>query len=237
MAIVSEVESLEALCAIGEGRGVVDLGDARYSVDHFGVVHQDPPTITQVYDIEYVRQRYDSIPEIVHEMSFLRSGFIKGVVGDYKSILDVGYGNGDFLRTQRLWNLHNVMRFGTDISGYPIPEACTFLSWEQLPACHFDVACFFDSFEHVPDHKFMEWLNANWLVFTIPWFHMELGLDWFRQWKHRRPGEHIHHFYPDSLTRMLGHYGYRFVASQDLEDGIRRVRNGHENTFTAVYKR
>lgn len=214
-----------------------EIDGIRYKTDEWGVVHQDPPAITQKYDVQYIQNRYDSIPDIVHEMSFLRTGFIKGVVGNFNTILDVGYGNGDFLRTQHLWNLRQVKTFGTDISGYPVPRRSTFYSWEELPGKQFDIVCFFDSFEHVPDHKFMEWLQAKWLALTVPWYMSEKGVGWFRQWKHRRPGEHIHHFSQVSLARMLKHYGYEFITSQDLEDGIRLARNGHENTFTAMYRK
>ena len=53
----------------------------------------------QNYDKEYVDIRYNSYGEKGLQMSYLRLGFILGALKHTpSSILDVGYGNGDFLK-------------------------------------------------------------------------------------------------------------------------------------------
>ena len=50
------------------------------------------------YNSEYISERYESFKEKSLRMSHLRLGFLCGTIGEMpSSILDVGYGNGDFL--------------------------------------------------------------------------------------------------------------------------------------------
>lgn len=214
-----------------------EIDGMRYVVDKFGAVHQDPPEITQTYDKAYVAKRYDSIPEAVRRMSFLRAGFIIGAVGPIHSLLDVGYGNGDFLSIWRLWASWSVDLWGLDISGYPLPKGSRQADMGQLEAWPWDLVTFFDSLEHMADLGFLRRMKARHVAMTIPWCRIENGIDWFRFWKHRRPGEHLHHFSPISLVRMMEDAGYKFMTYCSLEDAIRRPQNSHENTFTAVFRK
>ena len=70
-----------------------------YDIDEFGVIHQKK-IYPITYDEKYVKERYDTYGEKVRQMSFLRLGYLLGAINKIpKSILDVGYGNGDFLKT------------------------------------------------------------------------------------------------------------------------------------------
>lgn len=214
--------------------GAVRIDGTSYIIDEFGVVHQDPPVVMERYDCDYVRTRYDSIPDKVREMSFLRIGWLVGAVKSFTSILDVGYGNGDFLRTLGLWSDWKLARYGFDVSGYPLPDGCE--SADSLRA-DVDVACFFDSLEHIPDlDEALSSLRANWIAVTAPW---RPALTAFGSWRHRRPGEHLHHFTPDSLARLMASKGYEAVIYREtLENALRPPQAGEErNTFTALYRR
>jgi len=210
-----------------------------YVVDAHGVVHQEPPKITQRYDREYVETRYCSIPEGVRNMSFLRIGFIVGIVRSFSTVLDIGYGNADFLALWQQWKSWNIEPWGFDVSGFPLPEGCKQATEREAlrGGRKWDVVTFFDSLEHFRDLDFLHEMQARHVVVTAPWCHYDrLGEEWFGQWKHRRPGEHIHHFNPVSLSLMMEAHGYEFMCNLTLEDGIRQPTNSHENTFTAVYK-
>jgi len=213
------------------------IGEYEYQVDQWGVIHQVPPTVTQRYDRTYVAERYDSIPDKVRQMSLLRVGFIIGTVRSFYTLLDVGYGNGDFLDVWRLCPEWHVEVTGHDVSGYPPPTGIETIGRDEIPKRVFDVVTFFDSLEHLPDLGLLFELNARHVVVTAPWCHAaRLGVEWFRDWKHRRPGEHLHHFSPSSLLLLMQSRGYAPVqCGQPIEDVLRRPANGYENTFTAVY--
>lgn len=204
-----------------------------YVVDNMGVVRQDPLVISQKYDTEYVHDRYDIKPEKVHAMSMLRAGYIIGTLGYVpKKVLDIGYGNGDFLSVMRDYGSEC---YGHDISGYPLPDGCQAVDWAGVLSGIWSVVCMFDSFEHMPRVDFIGALRTSVIVITVPWFHGELGADWFASWKHRRSGEHVRAFSPDALLNLMESHDYTCIRRMSIEDGIRGKLNGIENTFTAIY--
>lgn len=214
------------------------IGADEYRVDERGAIHQEGAFKSQHYSPEYVVKRYDAIPETVRQMSFLRAGYIIGNLGFPKSLLDVGYGNGDFLAVWRLWRPQAVDLWGMDVSGYPLPEGCRKINMGELrPDRSWDVVTFFDSLEHIPGLDFLGRLNARHIVVTVPWCHGELGLEWFQGWKHRRPGEHLHHFSPLTLMRTMQAYGFGSMVYSSIEDAIRVPVDDRPNTFTAIFKK
>lgn len=212
------------------------IGAAHYTVDPFGIIHQQPPYTMPKYDVSYVVERYDMIPEQVEKMSFLRAGFLRGVCGPIGRLLDVGYGNGQFLRTMQLAGCRG---FGTDISGYPVPPGCEFIPWAPALAAPWGLVTFFDSLEHFPTLDFLGRLNATWIAVTAPCVSETATVDWLAGWKHLRPGEHLHHFKPSALTVLLQSLGYRVVIASFIEDMLRPppYAGAEPNTFTAVYRR
>ncbi len=77
------------------------------------------------YNPNYVNTRYNTYGNLVDNMSNLRLGYLLGVLKYIpNSILDVGYGNGSFLKT-----CTNIIKncYGNDISGYQLPDKCTFV--------------------------------------------------------------------------------------------------------------
>lgn len=210
-----------------------DIGTAHYRVDRFGVISQLPPFEIQKYDVGYVATRYDTIPESVANLSHLRAGYLLGLCAPLASVLDVGYGNGGFLRAMQA---AGVRCCGTDISGYPVPEGCEFMPWKFALNSEWDLVTFFDSLEHFPTLDWLGDLRAKWVAITVPCVKEDANAGWLAKWKHLRPGEHLHHFRPSALDLLMRSHGFRGVAIKALEDLIRRP--GEENnTFTALYRR
>ena len=73
----------------------------------------------QTYDTKYVDERYNQYGEKGPQMAGIRLGYLVGTLGYWpQSILDIGYGNGDFLKVCK----GVIESYGNDVSGYPVPE-------------------------------------------------------------------------------------------------------------------
>lgn len=186
------------------------------------------------YNIEYVDNSYNNYGESVSNMSHLRLGYLLGVLGDnfkINNILDVGYGNGDFLKTC-LKSIPNC--YGNDISNYPLPDGCTFVG--DIMSNKFDVICFFDCLEHIHDINFVSELNTEYVYISLPWCHYHSD-EWFNDWKHRREDEHIWHFNEDSLIKFMDFCGFDVVITSNIEDIIRTPINNDLNILTGIFKK
>ena len=165
-------------------------------------------------------------------MSHLRLAYIIGVINKYpKTILDVGYGNGDFLNLCSN-NIPNC--YGYDISNYPIPENCNFI--EDIFSREFDVITFFDSLEHFQTINFVSKLKCNYIVISVPWCH-NFSDEWFHNWKHRRKDEHLYHFNDESLLKFMNYCDFQCVSLTNVEDIIRKPIDDNKNILTGVFKK
>ena len=69
-----------------------------YGINNDGLVYQKNKS-DFTYDRQYIYDRYDTYGKLNDRMSFLRLGYVTGVVGSkISSIMDIGYGNGSFLK-------------------------------------------------------------------------------------------------------------------------------------------
>jgi hypothetical protein len=202
-----------------------------YEKDEFGNVRQINVNPIQ-YDKEYIEKSYESYGELTNYISYLRLGTIIGTVNAIpNSILDVGYGNGSFLKACK-----NIIPkcYGHDISNYPIPDGCEFV--EDITKNHYGVITFFDSLEHFEDISFLKDLKCDVLVISVPECHHPDLDDWFGKWKHRRENEHIWHFNNTSLQNMMESYGYEMLHNSRVEDTIRKNPDLVEsNILTCVF--
>jgi len=202
-----------------------------YEKDKYGVIHQTRYEKYN-YDLKYVHDRYDAYGELTKRMSHLRLGYIIGVINRFpKTILDIGYGNGDFLKT-----CSNVVPecYGHDVSNYPIPENCKLI--DDIFTNAFDVITFFDSLEHYEDINFISKLKCSYIVISLPWCHY-FSDEWFRIWKHRRENEHLHHFSEEALTNFMSANGYECISLTNIEDIIRKPNDGNKNILTGIFKK
>lgn len=184
-----------------------------------------------VYDTSYVKY-YDNFKT---NLSKIRLDFIEEVI-DRKptKILDVGYGNGDFIKHCLESNINGM--FGSDISNYPIPDGARFVPFEKIFYQWFDVITFFDSLEHFHSLDFLSKLTVNFVVISLPWCHY-FSDEWFRTWKHRKPNEHLWHFNPYSLTNLMTNHKFKLIEFSNVEDEVRKPIDDFSNILTAIFKK
>jgi hypothetical protein len=197
-----------------------------------GIVYQvDKQPIN--YDKEYVNTRYVKYGELPTYMAHLRLGNIIGSLSRVpKSILDVGYGDGSFLKV-----CSNIIPkcYGYDVSSYPAPEGCEVVS--SMTDNSYDVITFFDSLEHFEDIEFVKDLKCSVVCISVPNCHYKDD-EWFENWKHRRPNEHLWHFNKESLVNFMTRMGFVLCSSTNLEDIIRKNLDQEEsNILTCVFRR
>jgi hypothetical protein len=204
-----------------------------YEVMPTGVIHQK--TIVNKlkdYNKQYVDERYNSYGEKGMQMAYLRLGYLQGVIrSPINRILDVGYGNGDFLKACQN-SIPNT--FGHDVSEYPLPENSIFVS--DIFKHEFDVVCFFDSLEHFENIDFLKKLKTLYIYISLPDCHNYFRNGKFMDWKHRREDEHLWHFNQSSLVNFMFMQGYDYVAISDVEDCIRGTLGQPRNILTGIFK-
>lgn len=203
-----------------------------YEVTQDGVIKQKIFKPYQ-YDKEYSDSRYSGFDDRGNILN-LRLGYIIGSIGEIpKSLMDIGYGNGDFLECCRgcIPNL-----YGNDIQpAYPLKDGITFV--EDITNQEVDVITFFDSLEHFPDIEFVKDLKCKYAVISLPWCTKGFDLYWFMNWKHRKPDEHLYHFDEVSLERFMNRQGYTKINHCNLEDKVRVDKNLNPNILTACFKK
>ena len=185
------------------------------------------------YNYEY-SNKYNNHGEKGNYLSYLRLGVLLGNINKIpNSILDVGYGNGVFLNAAK-----NIITncSGFDISGFPLPD--DIIIENSMYEKHFDVICFFDSLEHFDDINIINKLDCNYVFISVPWCHY-LSDEWFLNWYHRKPNEHLWHFNSESLIRFFEENGYKNIYLGNVEDTIRKnsTCNVYPNILSAIFKK
>ena len=187
----------------------------------------------QKYDIKYVQERYDTYGDNNEKMAKLRFDVITRTIGRLPTdVLDIGYGNGSFLKYAGKF----CKTYGSDISGYPVPDGCEFVS--NIGEKKYDVVCLFDVLEHFDDPTALNNIKTNYLVVSLPWcHHRRYGDEWFKNWKHRRPDEHLWHFDNISLPAFVECFGYETIHLSCVEDEIRASLSTDSNILTAIFRK
>lgn len=185
----------------------------------------------RTYDYDYVNSSYNQYGEKGSQMAGLRLAYLVSKLGYWpKSILDVGYGNGDFLKICK----NKIDSYGNDISGYPVPQGVTFV--ENIFDRHYDVICFFDVLEHFEKIDFVQNLKCDYIFLSLPWCH-NFSDEWFSNWKHRRPDEHLWHFDEKSIKNFFNEMGYEMIDYSNIEDLIRVSNEDYPNILTCILKK
>ena len=198
-----------------------------------GHIFQTDMNVTVSYDAYYAHQ-YDSRP--VQEMSEVRWNFIQSCLQLPKGsrVLDVGYGNGAFLKHARAE--------GMDIYGIDLHDEDFGIPVVNLETkIHFDLICFFDSLEHFTNFQPLRNLRASNVIVSIPntpsWL-----LSSPRIWRHYKPGEHLHYFSRCSLDNLMRDWGFGDKLTDGYpEDALRGKLTiegqVQDNIYTAIYSR
>jgi hypothetical protein len=204
----------------------------KYHVDELGIVHQSNFEKFD-YDKKYI-QKYFDYGEKENHLSYLRLGFLLACLNEKpKSILDIGYGSGSFLKacTNYIPNC-----YGHDITGVPVPDKVTFV--EDIYKDEYDIITFFDVLEHFEDVHIIGKLKCNYIMITLPWCYNFENKNWFENWKHRKPNEHLHHFNHQSLVNLFEKHKFQCIKYGNIEDTIRKDSNNPDkNILTAVFKK
>ena len=212
------------ICPVCHTHPIEELDElSRCACDH---IYQSTPEVTAHYGQQYIHDRYDAYPT-TEAMSYLRLGYLKSFCPKGK-LLDVGYGNGSFVKA--------ALKAGFDAYGNDVHHADYGVREVELENHeNWDVVTFFDSLEHFPDFRVVRGLarRAKWILVSFPcrprWFPHK------RDWKHYRPGEHLHYFTLCSLATLF--YTHTLYTCVDLEDTIRgRLSGGEQSIQTALFK-
>lgn len=183
------------------------------------------------YDYDY-SDKYNSYGEKSNYLSYLRLGVLLGNLHAIpQSILDVGYGNCAFLNASKL-----IIDkcYGFDISNYPVSDNITRV--DDIYNQHYDVICFFDSLEHFDDINIIDKLDCNYVFISLPFCH-NFSDEWFLNWYHRRPNEHLWHFNDEALVRFFESNGYKNIYIGTFEDTIRKNGADYPNILSAIFKK
>jgi SAM-dependent methyltransferase len=202
-----------------------------YNKDELGVIHQ---IMSKKYDYsnDYINNSYNSYGDLPKLISYLRLGNIIGSIGRYpNSLLDVGYGNGEFLK---LCAEVILKCYGNDVSGYSIPNGCVFV--DDIFQREYDVITFFDVLEHFEDINVVSKLKCNYVVISVPWCHY-FSDEWFDTWKHRREDIHLHHFNDEALVKFMRFHKFKCVSLTNIEDIIRKSVDKSPNILTGTFKK
>ncbi len=127
-------------------------------------------------------------------------------------VLDVGVGNGSFVRAARL--------AGFDVRGFDVnPAAVAMLRADGLYAddpAPFDAVTLWDSLEHMEDPgELLARIRPGTRVFAaIPVIE---DLARVRESKHYKPGEHLYYFTAAGFTAWMALWGLRLLEKSDHE--------------------
>lgn len=167
------------------------------------------------YDYTY-SNKYNNYGENANYISYLRLGVLLGLLKKTpSSLVDVGYGNGAFLKSCQTLI---PKLYGCDLSDYPVPDGCKKIEFTDIS--NVDVTCFFDSLEHFDDITVIKDLDTKYIFISVPWCH-NFSDEWFEKWYHRRENEHLYHFSEEALKKFFAECGYDCLYTGCYEDSIR----------------
>jgi len=185
------------------------------------------------YNYKYSNQ-YNNYGEKSNYLSYLRLGILLGNINFIpKTILDIGYGNCNFLDASK-----NIIKkcYWFDISDYPVSEGI--IRVDNIFNKHYDIVCFFDSLEHFDDIYVIKDLKCDYIFISVPFCHF-FSSEWFLNWYHRRENEHLWHFNKESLCNFFNELGYDNIYLGNFEDTVRKNENvlPHENILSGIFKK
>ncbi len=225
------------------------MSDVYYTTKFPGYVVQEF-TIENLkkYDVEYLEKyaRFDKFK--TETLNALRlDKILEHIYSDNIKLLEVGYGTGEFLKSAANSEYINIDAYGYDVIPSELPKKVkrveriddTFICKEDRVKS-FDVVCFFDSLEHIEVSDIRDYLklfDTKYIFVSVPWYHYHESTEWFRDWYHRRPNEHLHHFDSFGLMTLLSSIGYDIIHISNFEDEIRKSKSHLPNILSVIAKK
>ena len=159
-----------------------------------------------MYDIDYYEKMLREYSETAKEIARLRWEWIKETAP--LTVLDYGAGVGWF----RAHRPKGISVDSYDIGPYP---------QTGIKFKIYDVVCFWDVLEHINNFEDIEPLLAlaRYVACTVPVKPENVD---FADWKHFKPGEHLHYFTTETLSELFKKYGFQLVKTDLPECPPRR---------------
>lgn len=198
-----------------------DDGDLRIC-EAEGIAYQADMKVTAAYDEAYMDRCAAHPPRMIRDINALRNSFVDKFVPKRAEIVDIGVGDGAFIRSRA----HTK---GLDVN----PAAVRWLRTCGLNASTLrqHSVTMWDTLEHVPDPGlYLDAISIGYFLFvSIPIFE---DLDKIRESRHYRPGEHLYYFTDEGLTAWMTQYGFDVKARDDFES-----RLGRDTIATFAFKK
>jgi len=155
-----------------------------------------------MYDLNYYENLLRIHSATAESICKRRWLFLSEHIQDLKKVLDYGSGVGWF----RAWAPPGIAVWSYDIGLYP---------QTGIDLIGYDVTCFWDVLEHIRDFQDIEpiLMLSKKVACTVPIIPEE-GLS---EWKHFKPGEHLHYFTKDSLVALFDKFGFSPMVENDCE--------------------
>jgi hypothetical protein len=210
-----------------------------YKINQYGIIEQinkKPYNYDFNYSNNYNNPSYKDNSILLNgaRLSFCHTNYLNYGNKKINSILDIGYGNGDFLK-----ECSKIIKDcnGYDVSPYPLEEPIKTVS--NMFNRYYDIITFWDSLEHFENLDFVQNLKCNMICISMPYCHWKNDKDdeWFKNWKHRKPDEHLYHFNPSSLNSYMESMGYKcLMINSNIEEIVRQNKNEpKQNIFSSCY--
>lgn len=185
---------------------------------------------TCVYDAAYLRY-YSEIDAHARQLSARRLDVLEAFVPQQGRLLDFGAGTFRFVEVAHA--------SGWDAFGFDVMPSEHQRRMAVLDHGPWDVVTFFDSLEHLIDPQgAIGRLNSRTVMISVPECHRPEDQAWFMAWRHRKPGEHLWSWNRQTLTAMMGRFGYHCVMVSNFEDEFRTPYDPLlTNILTAIYRR
>ncbi len=174
------------------------------------------------YDLDYYENMLREYSATAEEISRKRWTFLSehcepvALNQENAKVLDFGSGVGWFRAFRPRW----CDVWTCDIADYP---------QTGIELQMYDVVCFWDVLEHIPDFGEIEPILAlsKHVALSVP-----LAKGGLLDWKHFKPGEHLHYFTEESLIALFHEYGFvPTYKSTEIECPPR------EDILTALFRR
>lgn len=219
------------ICNITREKYSVVVEDKHSLVKCFDCNHiwQGDQKIEVNYDSNYILNYFKH--NTMRQLSLLRAGLVEGFLGQsVGKVLDFGYGSGDFLRVM---SKNGWQTFGIDVHGLNL--GIKDVVEEELYDISWDIVTFFDSLEHLQNFNILKEIHSENIIVSIPIFYGK-NISTIVDWKHYKPGEHLHYFSLKSIEKLFKRYDYQLSDFNFSEDLVRGKINGKPNITTLFFE-
>jgi len=157
------------------------------------------------YDLAYYENMLRIYSKTAETINKIRWDWVSEI--EPKTVLDYGSGIGWFKAYAPV---------GIDVYTYDImPVIQTGITLRM-----YDLCCFWDVLEHVPDFAEIEPILAlsNHVAVTLPIWHNKGDVT---KWKHFKPGEHLHFMTEEIIEALFNKYGFDLLKKGQPENALR----------------